>query len=159
LYEVVADQAARWILGLVGKIKMKPQKLRFPVNGGSLWAGMGDFELESPNGEHLVLLSYEGEPPHGDSYHRVLIDGRSFPGYAWGCRFAFTADSRYLAFSWMAKCFERKTVIVDVVSKRYFVLPEYVPDIRLEWPSVQGDAVDHKGHSYTFTGGETWVSY
>lgn len=135
------------------------QELRFPSNGGSLWAGMGDFRLISPDGNHVVLLPYEGEPPHGDSFHRVSIDQRIVPGYAWGCMFAFTADSRYLTFSWMPHLYDRRTMVVDVIERAFFVLPEYIYDFRLAWPSIMGSSLHDDGKSYIFSGREAWTSY
>lgn len=60
---------------------------------------MGDFLLISANGRHKIELTYVGEPPHGDSYHSIKIDGDAFLGLPWGCHFSISRDSRYLAFS------------------------------------------------------------
>ncbi len=63
---------------------MEPQVVQFAADGFSQWVGMGDYTLASPNQLHRVALTYEGEPPHGDSYHRGTIDGRAFPGFLLG---------------------------------------------------------------------------
>lgn len=60
------------------------QTLKFDLDSGSQWAGMGDYQLVSPDGEYLINIVYEGEPPHGDSFHRMFIEGRPFPGFVWG---------------------------------------------------------------------------
>jgi hypothetical protein len=91
---------------------------------------MGDFLLCTPDGRHEIELLYAGEPPHGDSYHTIKIDGDTFPGFAWGCIFSISDDSRYLAFSWMATYIDRKTIVVDLESYSYFVLPKYVCDVK-----------------------------
>ena len=59
------------------------QQIQFSDEQTSHWAGMDDFLLISPDGEHRIALCYAGEPPHGDSYHNVAIDDRPFPGFAW----------------------------------------------------------------------------
>ncbi len=120
---------------------------------------MGNFRLISPNGVHVAEVIYEGEPPHGDSYHSLRIDGRAFPGHAWGCLFAFTADSRYFGCSWMERLYERKTVVVDLVTSRYFVLPKYIYDFTISWPSLVGSRDHDKGETYTFTGRERWSTW
>lgn len=53
------------------------------------WIGMGDFELISPDGLHLVQIIYKGEPPRDDSYHSAIIDGHILPGHVWGVMFSF----------------------------------------------------------------------
>ena len=135
------------------------QELQFPADGSSVWAGMGDFQLVSPDGAHRLDLRYAGEPPHGDSYHSAAIDGRPFPGHVWGCQFAVTGDSHYLAFSWKPSGYERKTVVVDLLAQRYCVLPDYIYDYRFIWPVIHDSAKHDKGVSYHFTGEETWFTY
>jgi len=93
---------------------MAATQVQFTTDGMSQPAGMGDFLLLSPDGTHQIEIIYEGEPPHGDSYHRVVIDGVVFPGYAWGCNFAFSQSSTLAVFSWMSKLLERRTVVVDL---------------------------------------------
>lgn len=134
-------------------------ELRLPESGEPIWAGMGNYRLVSPDAQHVVDLPYKGEPPHGDSYHQVLINRREFPGFAWGGLFASTSDSRYLAFSWMAQLFERKTVVVDLFEGKYFVLPEYIYKPKFEWPRILGNQEQDNGRSYTFTGNEVWAAY
>lgn len=135
------------------------EEKRFPAEGGRVWAGMGNFRLVSPDGTHAAELVYEGEPPHGDSYHAMRIDGRPFPGHAWGCVFAFTEDSRFFGFSWMAHLFERKTVVADLSLSRFFVLPRYIGDFTLDWPHVVGSPDRHEGEDYAFTGHERWRAW
>lgn len=108
---------------------MQVTRIHFSEDARTKWAGYGDFILVSPDGSHTVDLIYKGEPPHGDSYHTVAVDGCPLPGMAWGCLFGFSACSRYLAFSWMARRIERKTMVVDMVA------------------------------SYRFTGSEDWSAY
>jgi hypothetical protein len=137
---------------------MAAERIEFGDNGEPQWAGMGDYVLISPDRAHRMDLIYEGEPPHGDSYHRASIDGVSFPGLVWGCMFAFSTCSRYLVLSWMSKLIERKTAVVDLAERRYNVLPEYIYDFQVRWPSIQG-ARSSEGKHYTFNGSEQWVAY
>lgn len=117
---------------------------------------MGDYVLVSPDGRHRATLLYVNEPPHGDSYHTLSIDGRMFPGYAWGCHFACSKDSRYLALSWMERLSERKTVVIDMEERQYRVLPEYLYSFKLEWP-VLHCASQRTVHE--LDGREAWIAY
>jgi hypothetical protein len=142
------------------------QSIRLPADGSPVWAGMADCQLLSPDGAHRIDLPYLGEPPHGDSYHRMEIDGASFPGHAWGGLFAMTADSQYLAFSWKPSRsvarpsdFERKTVVVDLTMRRYFVLPTYIYKFRFVWPLLEGSTPGVGDIAYRFTGSEQWRDY
>lgn len=130
----------------------------FPQDGSALWAGMGNYRLVSANRIHQIQLTYIGEPPHGDSYHQIVIDEHSFPGHVWGCMFALSHDYRYLVFSWMPALAERKAVVVDIIDRRYFVLPEYFYDFSFNWPYVLERGVS-TGRVYEFTGKEQWCCY
>lgn len=120
---------------------------------------MDDIELITPNGRHHVHLRYEGEPPHGDSYHLIQIDGVSAPGYAWGCHFACTPDSRLLAMSWMEKRIERRTAVFDLGGRRYFVLPFYTYNFCFRWPRLEGGEPATEQRAYVFDGAENWLAY
>ncbi|MGN6263696.1 MAG: hypothetical protein ACTHNO_23465 [Ralstonia sp.] len=135
------------------------QVLQLPADGSSLWAGMDDIELITPDGRHHVHLRYEGEPPHGDSYHLIQIDGVPAPGYAWGCTFACTPDSRLLAMSWMEKRIERKTAVFDLEGGRYFVLPFYMGNFCFRWPRLECVDPACEQRSYAFNGNENWLVY
>ncbi|MHA6820363.1 hypothetical protein [Ralstonia pseudosolanacearum] len=135
------------------------QTYALPPDGTSIFAGMADVALVMPNGHHSIHLRYEGEPPHGDSYHSIWIDGVRAPGYAWGCRFACTMDSRFLAMSWMGKLLERRTAVFDLAERRYFVLPFYMADFRFRWPRLESVAAPSEEHSYEFDGTEVWREY
>ncbi|WP_084304850.1 hypothetical protein [Phytopseudomonas flavescens] len=101
------------------------------------WAGMGNYLLLSPDARHEVELIYLGEPPHGDSYHRVIIDGHALPGFAWGDWFSMSACSRYLSMSWMPACYERHTLLVDMLGYRYTRLPAYMGRVQIDWPILR----------------------
>jgi hypothetical protein len=133
--------------------------IQFTDDGSSKWAGMGDYILVSPNQAHRIELIYAGEPPHGDSFHHGKINGTAFPGYLWGCMFAFSSCSRYAVFSWMLKLYDRQTVVVDIQTKRYFVLPEYLYDFNVHWPSIIGIGKLWSSKQYSFSGHEHWFSY
>ena len=113
-------------------------RFHVPADGGPVWAGMADLVLVLPSGRELEL-PYLGEPPHGDSFHSLTIDGAPLPGYLWGSHFVSTADSRYLAGDWMAERFERKTIVIDISARRYLVLPKRVPGLRFDGWTLLGD--------------------
>jgi hypothetical protein len=139
---------------------MEPRKIQFTETELSHWAGMGDYVLISPDRSYEVTLQYEGEPPHGDSYHVATVAGRRFPGYAWGCTFSMSACSSFVAFSWMQKKFERLTVVIDVRLGRYFVLPQYIYYPSVKWPSIlDATASERDQQRYVFDGSENWRFY
>lgn len=104
------------------------------------------------------MLRYAGEPPHGDSYHHATVDGVPLPGFVWGARFAFSADSRHLACSWMAARFERRTIVIDLPARRYCVLPRALVDFAFRWPTLIGCG-DAAGQDYAFDGCERWTPF
>ena len=131
------------------------EELKLPSDGTCEWAGMGSYNLISPDSSKIIDLIYAGEPPHGDSYHVLKVNGKKLPGFAWGCLFGFSKDSRYLVFSWMEKLFERKTMVLDCNQEKYFVLPEYIHSFSVNWPFIK----ENKGESsYVFSGSEQWFS-
>ncbi len=134
--------------------------LILPENGACVWAGMDDWELRSADAKTVAVLTYLGEPPFGDSYHSLAVNGRLVPGYVWGCQFAISTDSRYLVCSWMEKLVERDTLVVDCENFRCFVLPFYLRKFVVEWPSIRGTS-DFYGVNltYRFTGGEEWEAF
>lgn len=134
------------------------ERIDFPADGESRWAGMANYLLASPNGQHQVALRYAGEPPHGDSYHEVEVDGARLPGFAWGCDFAFTPDSRYVAASWMAALYDRRTIVIDVEKRLFFVLPLYIRKFRFIWPVLQGVG-GAQSLSFRFDGSEVWSAF
>lgn len=138
---------------------MVTKHVQFTEENSLQWAGMGDYELISLDGRHSIEIKYDGEPPHGDSYHLVRIDGAAFPGYAWGCLFGFSACSRFAIFSWMSKLCDRRTVVIDMKGKCCFVLPEYIYQFSIDWPSIKGEGQLSVGKQYVFTGQEQWHPY
>jgi hypothetical protein len=134
------------------------EEIRFSADGRARWAGMADFRLVSPDGEHQLEIQYVGEPPHGDSYHRMSIYGRAFPGHSWGCMFAFSPCSRYVGFSWMPAQYDRRTVVADMNEFRFSVSPEYMYDFGISWPAVvsEGPATPR---THVFDGSESWAAY
>jgi hypothetical protein len=47
------------------------QRLSAPVDGTRVWFGMADYAVVSPDQATTLYLPYVGEPPHGDSQHRI----------------------------------------------------------------------------------------
>ena len=139
------------LLGFSRNLDM--EKLKLPSDGTCEWAGMGNYNLKSPDGSQNIDLIYVGEPPHGDSYHHLIVNGKRAPGFAWGCLFAFSENSRYLVLSWMAKLVERKTMVIDCSQEKYFILPEYICSFSIDWPLIKENEGEH---SYVFSGSEQW---
>lgn len=123
------------------------------------WAGMGDYELVSPDGNHTAHIAYEGEPPFGDSYHKAVIDGHAFPGHVWGGMFTFSACSRYLVLGAMFKKWERLTLVIDLQTRRYLALPVHIHEAEVDWPAIVGVGKTSEGKRYTFQGKERWLNY
>lgn len=135
------------------------EQITLPSDGSCCWAGMGDYQISTPNQENILEISYLGEPPHGDSYHTAKINGLPFPGYVWGCLFASTENSRYIFCSWMSKLLERKTIAIDCVEHKYFVLPDYIHAFNVKWPKIMGCDGERANMFYEFTGKEQWLSF
>jgi hypothetical protein len=134
------------------------QTLTLPSDGRPAHAGMGDFSLLTPDGRHRVDLPYCGEPPHGDSFHTISVDGVGVPGNAWGCGFACSSDSRFLCLSWMEKRYDRKTLVIDLMERRYFALPFYISNFMIRWPVIEGVGMA-EGLNYSFCGSENWTNF
>ncbi len=98
----------------------------------SIWLGMDDYLIKLKKSNHLIELNYLGEPPHGDSYHQMKIDGVIIQGYFWGCMFLFPVEQNYIVCSWMSKIYERKTIIIDIKQKRYHIFEDYWYDFNYE---------------------------
>lgn len=137
---------------------MESHVIQFTEKELSHWAGMGEYVLLPPDGSYEIALKYEGEPPHGDSYHTAIVDGRQLPGYAWGCIFSMSACSSFVTFSWMERKFERLTTIVDVRRGLYFVLPMHIYHPCIEWPAVLPGPASGPEH-YAFVGSEVWRAF
>lgn len=134
------------------------KRIEFSADGEGRWAGMGNYVLVSPDKQQEIALRYVGEPPHGDSFHELTLGEARLPGYVWGCIFAFSADSRFCAASWMAKLFERRTIVIDVTGRRYFVLPVYIHDFAFHWPTLTGVRAS-TGLRFEFDGTEVWTAF
>lgn len=134
------------------------ERIDFPADGESRWAGMANYLLVSPDGQHQVALRYVGEAPHGDSYHEIEVDGARLPGFVWGCDFAFTPDSRYVAASWMAALYDRRTIIIDTEKRRFLALPLYIRKFTFIWPVLQGVG-GAQCLSFRFEGSEVWSAF
>jgi hypothetical protein len=133
-------------------------RIQFTKGGEAQWAGMADLSLVSPDGRFIVELHYEGEPPHGDSYHSASFGGNALPGLFWGCMFAFSGSSRYFVGSWMQRKFERHTAVVNLEAKQYFVLPSYIYNFKVSWPAIIGVGESSHGRAYSFRGSEKWLA-
>lgn len=98
----------------------------------SFWYGMDDYLINLKKSNHSIELTYAGEPPHGDSYHQMKIDGLSVMGFFWGCNFLFPSEQNYAVCPWMSKLFERKTIIIDLTNMKYHIFKDYWDNYKYE---------------------------
>lgn len=103
---------------------------------------MGDYQLVSPSGEHVAELIYETEPPHGDSLHRLILDGRRFPGRVWGRYFTCSTDGDRFGFSWAPAGFESRSVVVDLPARRFAILGLYMAHFLIAGNDVVGQGAN-----------------
>lgn len=59
----------------------------------------------------------------------------------------------------MNKKFERLTAVVDMEAKKYFVLPIYIYQLKVEWPEIVGVGETSEGKNYRFSGAEQWLTF
>jgi hypothetical protein len=111
-------------------------EIKFEADGRrSKWWGYGDYYCDASNGGPRILLPYHGEPPHGASYHELIIDSKTIRGYVWSgyflwskCRRFFTCDwlegmgGYYQGKTWVLTQVLRATIIVEPRELRYRVL-------------------------------------
>ena len=97
-----------------------------PNSGNGICMAMNDFLAKTNNGKHEIFLKYIGEPPHGDSYHEMTIDGNKIAGFVWGCMFVCDENNENLFFQWMEQYIERKLVIYNFKNKKIYVLPTFI---------------------------------
>lgn len=136
-----------------------PENLRATHDGTRLWFGMVDYQIHAPAGYAILSLPYISEPPHGDSVHRILVNDHTFPGFAWGNSLAWSPCSRYVALDWTAqlRTLTRNTIVLDVHSLKYFVLPEYVLATRFAYPRLYRESEGNEGLAFEFSGQERWA--
>jgi len=135
------------------------QVLNLPADGTAAGAGMDDYELRSHDGQVVVMIEFIGEPPHGDSYHSISVNGRKAPGYAWAGLFAFSDNSQYFVCNWMGHLYERRTIVIDCSQYKYFVLPDYVSSFCVQWPRINSVQKGGEALSFEFTGEEKWSQF
>jgi hypothetical protein len=86
---------------------------------------MDDFRINLHLSNKVLFLKYVSEPPFGDSYHQLSIDGGEYEGYVWGCNFVFPFGQNFLVCSYMRALYERKTIIINLLTKKNYILPKY----------------------------------
>lgn len=86
---------------------------------------MDDFKINLHLSNKVLFLKYVSEPPFGDSYHKLSIDGEDYEGYVWGCNFIFPFANHFLICSYMSELYERKTIIIDLLTKKNHILSKY----------------------------------
>ena len=121
---------------------------------------MNDYFINLKKSNHTIELNYVSEPPHGDSYHKMRIDGVTLKGYVWGCMFLFPINQEYIVCSWMEKLYERKTIIINIENKSYHILNEYWYDFRIENGNLLlGNDKFKESKNVNINRIEKWISY
>lgn len=96
------------------------------------WYGMDDYKITLEKSNYIIELTYKGEPPHGDSYHTMKINDIQIPGFTWGGMYMFPYNQEYVICSWMSKFYERKTIIIDIKNRRYYITKDYWTNAKIE---------------------------
>lgn len=78
------------------------KEIEFDADGRrSKWWGRDDFYCDSSNSGPRILLPYQGEPAHGDSYHKLIIDSKTIRGYVWSGYFLWSKCRRFFTCDWL----------------------------------------------------------
>jgi len=75
--------------------------------------------------KHDIELKYAGEPPHGDFYYEMDIDGQRIAGYVWAWVISFPFKQKYIVCHWVSRLFERKTIIIDIETLKFIEMDKY----------------------------------
>jgi len=112
------------------------RKIDFDLDGrrATSW-GRDDHYCTSALINSPICLFYAGEPPHGDSYHELIIDSKTIRGFIWSGYLLWSPCGRYFTCDWLegmggyrdgaAWCFTqtlRGTIVVEPKHLRYRVL-------------------------------------
>jgi hypothetical protein len=77
-------------------------EIEFEADGRrSKWWGYGDFYCDVSSVGPRILLPYQGEPAHGDSYHKLIIDSKTIRGYVWSGYFLWSKCGRFFTWDWL----------------------------------------------------------
>lgn len=78
------------------------KEIEFEADGrNAKWWGHDDFYCDTSNIGPRVLLPYQGEPAHGDSFHRLIIDSKTIRGYVWSGYFLWSKTRRFFTCDWL----------------------------------------------------------
>jgi hypothetical protein len=118
------------------------EEIEFQENGRvSKWWGYSSYYCDPPKGGSRIYLPYAGEPPHGDSYHKLIIDSKTIRGYVWSNYFVWSKCGRYFTCDWLEGMkgyyrgntwvptdVLRATIVADTQLLRYRIVlePSYV---------------------------------
>lgn len=117
--------------------RIETDRIEFEADGRkSKWWGHGDYYCDAPGDGPRILLPFQGEPPHGDSYHQLIIDSKTIRGYVWSGYLLWSTSGQFFTCDWLEGmgghyegdtwCFTqvlRATIIVEPREMRYRVLP------------------------------------
>lgn len=107
---------------------------------------MDDFSIKLHVSNKILFLKYVSEPPFGDSYHKLSIDGDDYEGYVWGCNFIFPFAQNFLVCSYMSVLYERKTIIINLLTKKNYILPQYYHSFAVKNNTIEFVSTDDAKH-------------
>lgn len=100
--------------------------LTFDTNSrkANYWA-YGDYYCVSKSGTE-IFLPYAGEPPHGDSYHKLIINNKTVERCLWCGLFVWSPTGSYFACNYDG-IKTRNIIVVDVDKLKYRIVetPKY----------------------------------
>jgi hypothetical protein len=136
-------------------------------DGSPHYLSYGDTDCFSPNQKYKTRWVYDGEPPHGDSWHLVWLDDKLLPGCYWGRGHAWSPDSEYFTLEKYDKN-ECVLYVVRAIDLHWFKVSVNSLVKSLLYPNIVfREYLDllnkHKDCSplderYIFSGEETWSS-
>lgn len=86
----------------MGVSKKSPMReIEFKDGSRSDYWGYGDFYLYSKLSKTKILLPYKSEPPHGDSYHQLIINEKTIRGYIWCGYLLWSKCGNYFTCDWL----------------------------------------------------------
>jgi hypothetical protein len=113
------------------------EEIKFKDGRESSWWGYGDYFCTSPACEIKILLPYKSEPPHGDSYHNLIINSKTIRGYIWSGYFLWSKCGNYLTCHWLegmkgyfegkvwhTSQIQRATIVVSPTKLQYRIVIE-----------------------------------
>jgi hypothetical protein len=127
-------------------------------DGSPLYLSYGDTDCFSPNRKYKTRWVYDGEPPHGDSWHLVWLDDKLLPGIYWGRGHAWSPDSMYFTLEKYVKD-ATALYVVRIADLHWFKVAVHSGAKSFLYPNIiyrkYGSTTEEE---YVFTGNEAWTA-